>query len=263
MIPNAYIIEWRNFTPWKSMDMVEQDMLISRAISDIYSNPDLRENLAFRGGTALHKLFLKTPLRYSEDIDLVQTQAGPIGPIFNSLRKTLKPWLGEPSRKTGPDIAVLTFRVPAETGSGQKLRLKIDINTREHLARTGYNRKSFSFSCRWHSASCKVLTFSPAEILGTKLRALYQRRKGRDLFDIWSGLDSSLAEPREIADIFRFYMGREGIRVTSSVFRANLKDKMENPDFISDLLPLIPMELHYDPVSAAELVNRTLLSELE
>jgi len=33
-----------------------------------------------------------------------------------------------------------------------------------------------------------VLTFEPAELVATKLRALYQRRMGRDLFDLWLAL---------------------------------------------------------------------------
>ena len=56
MIPTAYLIEWQAHTPWKTADMIEQDLLISRAITDIFSHPDLKSRLAFRCGTALHKL---------------------------------------------------------------------------------------------------------------------------------------------------------------------------------------------------------------
>ena len=56
-------------------------------------------------GTALHKLYLHLPRRYSEDIDLVQVQAGPIGPIYDGVQKVLNPRLGSPSRKRGPGVA--------------------------------------------------------------------------------------------------------------------------------------------------------------
>ena len=58
--------------------MIEQDLIICRALVSIYSDPFLSDHLAFRGGTALHKLYLRPQPRYSEDIDLVQVNAEPI-----------------------------------------------------------------------------------------------------------------------------------------------------------------------------------------
>ncbi len=80
MIPRDYITEWRAEAPWIQDFQVEQDLVISRALVEIFSRPVLHEALAFRGGTALYKLHLKPPARYSEDIDLVQTKAEPAGP---------------------------------------------------------------------------------------------------------------------------------------------------------------------------------------
>lgn len=96
MISRAFITEWRNIMPWMSDAQVEQDLIISRAIIEIFSEPYLYNQLAFRGGTALHKLFYKSQARYSEDIDLVQVQAGAIGPAFDLIKKKLS-FLGIPS----------------------------------------------------------------------------------------------------------------------------------------------------------------------
>jgi len=85
MIPRDYITTWRSEAPWVQDFQVEQDLVISKALVDIFSEPVLREALAFRGGTALYKLFLKPPLRYSEDIDLVQIRAGPATPLFSAM----------------------------------------------------------------------------------------------------------------------------------------------------------------------------------
>lgn len=71
MIDRASIMAWNEFVPWTDFAMVEQDLIISRALVDIFSDDFLREQLAFRGGTALHKLYLSPQIRYSEDIDLV------------------------------------------------------------------------------------------------------------------------------------------------------------------------------------------------
>ena len=82
MIPLAQIIQWRQTAPWSDDMQVEQDLILSRAIVEIFSNPFLAEQLAFRGGTALHKLFFSPAARYSEDIDLVRTSKGGIKEII-------------------------------------------------------------------------------------------------------------------------------------------------------------------------------------
>ena len=78
MIPRNAITEWNEFVPWQSETQVEQDLLICRALVEIYNDDYLASHLAFRGGTALHKLYLHPQPRYSEDIDLVQVEAEPI-----------------------------------------------------------------------------------------------------------------------------------------------------------------------------------------
>ena len=94
MIPRDYITQWRKWAPWSEDFQVEQDLVISRALVAVYSDSVLAEALAFRGGTALYKLYLTPPARYSEDIDLVQVEPGPAGPLMDRLRSALDPWLG-------------------------------------------------------------------------------------------------------------------------------------------------------------------------
>lgn len=89
MIPRPYIAQWQKNAPWKEFAQVEQDLIISRALVAIFSDDFLRENLAFRGGTALHKLYLDPAPRYSEDIDLVQIKEGPIKPIMKRVGEVI------------------------------------------------------------------------------------------------------------------------------------------------------------------------------
>ena len=94
MIPRDYITEWRNQAPWVDDAQVEQDLVICRALTGIFSNKILHDALAFRGGTALFKLHLPAA-RYSEDIDLVQVKAASAGPIMGALREVLNQGLGQ------------------------------------------------------------------------------------------------------------------------------------------------------------------------
>lgn len=97
LIPRAYIQAWSAKAPWPDLRQVEQDLIICRALCDLFSASDLRDRIAFRGGTAIHKLLFRQPLRYSEDIDLVQTRAEPIGETVDAIREALS-WLGKCSR---------------------------------------------------------------------------------------------------------------------------------------------------------------------
>ena len=66
MIPAAYITEWRSHAPWAQNAWVEQDLIISRALVDIFGADGLADRLAFCGGTALYKLYLTPAARYSK-----------------------------------------------------------------------------------------------------------------------------------------------------------------------------------------------------
>src|SRR4030042_2818768 len=109
MIPAAYIREWRNVVPWQETDMIELDLVLCRALVEVFNDSYLAENLAFRGGTAIHKLFLNPQLRYSEDIDLVQVKSMPIKEILFRLRQRLT-FLGEPDIRQKANNNTVVFK---------------------------------------------------------------------------------------------------------------------------------------------------------
>lgn len=184
MIPQAYITEWSQQVPWQSNEQVEQDLVICRALVEIYSDEWLANSLAFRGGTALHKLYLHPQSRYSEDIDLVQVRAEPIKETVQRLQAALA-FLGESAVKPRKDGTQVICRFDSEFPPSIRLRLKVETNTREHFTVLGYEYSDFTLNSTWvretlSTVNCKLTTYKLEELLGTKLRALYQRRKGRD-----------------------------------------------------------------------------------
>ncbi|MGO9110765.1 MAG: nucleotidyl transferase AbiEii/AbiGii toxin family protein [Thermoguttaceae bacterium] len=128
MIPQANITAWRTHAPWADDAQVEQDLALTRALVELFSNAELTGKIALRGGTALQKLFIEPPYRYSEDIDLVQTEAGPIGAILDTCRTTLDPWLGKPTRSRATGSVALVYRFESEIPPVRPLRLKIEFN---------------------------------------------------------------------------------------------------------------------------------------
>ena len=264
MIPRLIISEWKQSNaPWRADAKVEQDLIISRGIVEIFSHPLLAEHLAFRGGTALHKVFLLPSARYSEDIDLVQLAGGPIGPIFDALRDKLSPWLGKPQRKQGPGVVNLTYKMQSEDVPPLTLRLKIEINSREHFTALGIHKKPFAVNSRWFNGKCEISTYHLEELLGTKMRALYQRRKGRDLFDLWLGLSKGKAKPDTIVKCFKKYMEASGLRVSAKEYRMNMEAKINLPEFRSDTEDLLRAEVEYPIDEAYRLFDEEVLSVLE
>lgn len=183
MIPQAYITEWSTHVPWQTNEQVEQDLVICRALVEIFSDKFLADRLAFRGGTAIHKLQLSPQPRYSEDIDLVQITNEPFGPVIDALRKRLS-FLGIPARKQKENNNTLIFRFESEFPPVQRFRLKVETNCREHFSVLGIIKIPFKVESSWFKGSSEITTYQLEELLGTKLRALYQRRKGRDLYDL-------------------------------------------------------------------------------
>lgn len=262
MIPTADILAWRAEHPWVSNAQVEQDLIICRAVIELFARPVLRENLAFRGGTALHKLFLKPATRYSEDIDLVQMKAGAIGGVMDEVREALDSWLGTPRREQKEGNVTLIYRVNSELAPIVPLRLKIEINTREHFAVLGLAEQTLAVKSRWFTGQAAIPTFTLDELLGTKMRALYQRRKGRDLFDLWLGLTHGGANAATVVEIFRKYVAAEGNTISRAEFVQNLAQKMKHPGFLSDLPPLLRPGIVYDSVTAHQSIERELLGRL-
>ena len=263
MIPRDYITEWRGEAPWIEDAQVEQDLVISKALVDIFSHDVLRDALAFRGGTALYKLFLKPAARYSEDIDLVQVKAEPAGDVMTALREVLAPWIDDrPRYKQGEGRVTFKFRFQSEDPTPQPLTLKVEINTREHFAVHGVQDIPFAVESRWFTGDCAIPSYGLNELLGTKLRALYQRRKGRDLFDLAVALDHEDSKPDQIIETFTAYMEHGGHAVTKTGFEENLATKMQNANFTADIGPLLRDGFEWDLEAMAEKVTDELIARL-
>lgn len=252
MIPRAGVTAWRAKAPWSTDAQVEQDLALSRVAIEVFGDAFLSAELAFRGGTALSKLYFDRPLRYSEDLDLVQTRAGPIGSVLKAIRSHLDPWLGRPRAGRGKINASLTYAFDSEIAPITRLRLKIEINGREHFSVLGLKERPLVVESAWFTGRAKVVTYELEELLGTKLRALYQRKKGRDLFDLAMAFKAFPNLDRtKVIKCFLQYLHHQGLSVTRSEFEKNLAAKAADPAFTEDILPLLaPIPAAYDTNAA-------------
>jgi predicted nucleotidyltransferase component of viral defense system len=241
MIPKPYIAKWQDHAPWKEFSQVEQDLIFSRALVEIFSDEFLRENLAFRGGTALHKLYLNPAPRYSEDIDLVQIKEGPIKPIMERLNEV-----------------ITFFEEPRKTqvkGHGAKALYRFILDWVDF---------PFEIESEWFSGKAAIKTYNINELLGTKLRALYQRSKGRDLFDLdYARLHMEL-DTAQIIHCFKEYTKfATGKRPPSKKeFLLNFEEKQNDTDFTGDMEALLRAGIKYNQEEASEWVVKELIEKI-
>ena len=100
------------------------------------------------------------------------------------------------------------------------------------------------------------------ELLATKLRALYQRKKGRDLFDLWYALNNAKVNVGKVIEAFNHYMNEEGNKVMQKEFLENLEKKIEDADFKGDMNGLLRSGISYDINEAYEFVKTNLLEKI-
>jgi predicted nucleotidyltransferase component of viral defense system len=243
---------------------VEQDLIISRALCDLFNSPTLQGKIAFRGGTAINKLLFKQPLRYSEDIDLVQTQAEPIGPTVDAIRSTLS-WLGKCNREQAGHSMHLVFKFNPEAELQNTLKLKVEINTREHTHLLGIKSYPFAVDSDWYRGETAIASFEPEELFGTKLRALLQRRKNRDLFDLHHGLDQLAMDSDKLIACFDHYLALEGKPITRAIAEQRMLEKLTR-SLTEDIAPLLPAGIRFnddDALQAFERVWTELITRLK
>ena len=263
MIPLAFLQEWSSKAPWPDSRQVEQDLIISRALCDLFNAPALKDRIAFRGGTALNKLLFATPLRYSEDIDLVQLRAEPNGPIINAIRDALS-WLGPCKRVQAAHSVHLTFRFAHEADPTRQLKLKVEVNTREHECFLGLKHYPFAVESRWYQGRTEIVSYEPEELFATKLRALLQRRKNRDLFDLNEGLTQLHLDLNKLLQCFEHYLQLEGNTITRATAEERMLQKLDR-SLTEDIQPLLPVGIYFtkeDATRAFEAVWKQLVVHL-
>jgi len=141
-----------------------------------------------------------------------------------------------------------------------RIRVKVETN----IAETEPFRETITLplvvDSQWFEGSAEIPTHPLEELMGTKLRALYQREKGRDLFDLWLALRHG-AKPDGIVGAFNHYMGDDAF--TYPQLRQNLGAKVTSGEFNSDLATLVTdVPDEYEVLAAADVVMEFLGSRL-
>ncbi len=271
------ILAHQAVVPWSAQHQVEQDLLLCRAMVALFDDAFLSAQIAMRGGTLLHKVHLAPASRYSEDIDLVVVGTRPEEHIRRAIRRVLADVLGAPKtsawdtlklalRNTVKPSRVLrmTYSLPSIIEPGRMLDIVVEANVTERKPHLSVVQIPFSFPFRDKPVQTQIKGYDIHEMLGTKLRAMFQRKRGRDLFDLYWALtkSTSAVDPSGIIESFQHYMKQEGTKAGRAEFVGILEAHLKDRGFCSDMEPLLRSGISYDPQSAGSFIKANLLSLL-
>jgi predicted nucleotidyltransferase component of viral defense system len=268
------ILAHQAIVPWAAQYQVEQDLLLCRAMVALFDDPFLSSQIAMRGGTLLHKVHLAPPARYSEDIDLVVVGARPADHIRRALRRVLTDVFGMPTASVWDSLALairntvkpsrvlrMTYSARSIMEPNRTLEIVVEANVSERKPHRSVVEMPFRFPFREEEVQTRIKGFDIHEMLGTKMRALFQRKRGRDLFDLYWALTQSPApvEPAAIIASFEHYLKEEGTKAGRAEFIAILQGHLKDRGFCSDMQPLLRTDITYDPQAAGKYVETQLL----
>jgi predicted nucleotidyltransferase component of viral defense system len=271
------ILTHQAVVPWPAQYQVEQDLLLCRSIAALFDDKFLSSQIAMRGGTLLHKVHLAPAARYSEDIDLVTVGTRPASHIRLAIQRVLADVLGAPKESTWGTLKLairntvkpsrilrITYSTRSIIEPNRTLEIVVEANVTERKPHRAVVEMPFSFPFRDTSIQTRVKGFDIHEMLGTKMRALFQRKRGRDLFDLYWALTKSPTpvDPAEIISSFQHYLKQEGTKAGRAEFVGILENYLEDRGFCSDMHPLLRQDVAYDPQAAGSYVKSHLLKLL-
>ena len=196
---------------------------------------------------------------------MVQVNKGAIGPILDRIRALLDPLFESKAKYKKTLISnKLTYKFQSEFPPVQNMKLKIEINCREHFTELGFIKIPFKVNSKWYKGSCRINTYHLEELIGTKLRALYQRKKGRDLYDQYKALTKIAdLDINKVIQCYHTYMHQSECELpTQELYIKNIEEKMNDPEFIGDTTALIRPEENWNTEEAYKLIKTKIFEKL-
>ena len=142
-------------------------------------------------------------------------------------------------KRTGNPFDTYDLSICPEGGAPTRRRLKVEINTREHENLFGLHDYPFRVDNPWFTGQANVTSFAAEELFGTKLRALLQRRKSRDLFDLSEGLLQLNLDLDKMIQCFDHYLNLEGTLISRAAAEQRLLERFER-SLTEDIAALLP-----------------------
>ena len=229
-----------------SVGLTEKDYVIEWLLKGIYES-GIKNNLIFKGGTAIKKVYFQETWRFSHDLDFTalnldsENIRNELGGVFkdierqSSIKLDFKSFHGTP----GSIIANVQFSGPLNA----KNRIRVDVSLDENVI----TKPIFKIVASQYPdiAHYRVNAYSINEIMAEKIRSILQRGKSRDYYDVWMLLKVEKFDLNEIRELLIEKCKHKGIEFKSELifdedklrgarrfWEVGLKDLVEKlPDF--------------------------------
>ncbi len=211
--------------------VVEKDYVLGWMLAGIYAHEEIAENWLFKGGTCLKKCFFET-YRFSEDLDFTLTDASQIDKAFlTRVFSEIGSWIYEetgieiPAGKQEFDIYVnprgtvscqgkISYRGPVSPTHGMP-RIKLDLTSDERVVLPPVMVEIFHPYSDAPDEGIEVLAYDYVEAFAEKFRALAERTRPRDLYDVVNLYRNVEArpEPAHFVEVLREKCAFKGIEL--------------------------------------------------
>jgi len=181
--------------------IIEKDYVLSWVLV-VIAESDLRDHVAFKGGTALKKVYFPE-YRFSEDLDFTLPGDLPHDDLLGLLEACLPALLGRVNLRVelgATDLSAFdsttvqaSYVGPLQSRMGSR-RLKMDF-TRGELLVNPPMRGELKAHYSDYPKSVRLPAYTVNEILAEKLCALMGRTEPRDLYDVWWLLEMGGVDP--------------------------------------------------------------------
>jgi predicted nucleotidyltransferase component of viral defense system len=243
--------------------VVEKDYVLGWILAGIYAHPKINQSWVFKGGTCLKKCYFET-YRFSEDLDFTLTDETHLhqeflGPVFIEIAEWIyeRTGLAIPHERIDFEIlknprghlscqGKISYQGPVSPNVGpQRLpRIKLDLTADERLVLAPVQRRIFHPYSDEPDGGIKVLTYAYEEAFGEKVRALAERTRPRDLYDVINLFrnEESRPSPSVLLDVLRQKCEFKGIALPRAVdlepHRGDLEGAWEH--MLGHQLPALP-----------------------
>jgi len=250
------------------MTLAELDFRLVHALQAVYADPLLCDRLYLKGGTALNKLYLPGANRLSVDLDFnaigrreqVLRERTPIGEAVAAVLRQQDPRYDLTYRWRYDQVTLYARYAPLTGGAPQ--RIKLEISFIERFAILGKVERPLLLALL--DEPVVVHTFRLEELVSTKLRALFDRRKGRDIYDLYRAAGLDLDRPA-VRKMVLYYFLRANKVFHYPTFVSNVERKIAERGFSDDIRGLIRLgsDLDWQEACSHVLDFLSFLGELD
>ena len=248
--------------------VVEKDYVLGWVLAGIYQHASLAETWIFKGGTCLKKCYFET-YRFSEDLDFTVTEPAQVQEEFlGTAFREIGEWIYEQAgveipeqlqefelfqnpRGTVSCQGKLSYRGPIAPRAGALPRVKLDLTSDERLVLPPTERVVFHDYSDAPVERITVRCYAYEEAFGEKTRALAERTRPRDLYDVVNLYRNTEARPQPdvLLDVVRQKCEHRGIPVPTlaqlEIHRGDLEGSWE-PMLGHQLQALPPVESYWN-----------------